>query len=194
MPGNPHPAVQPYDTHDDTGIIALNREHIRLVVADANEVRNTDLSGQFAGIFVRTTGSNYALDLASTNADDGFDTIIDAAGNHFTRIATVTTEAQVERTITAAGDVTLPDDEPADVIAFNKTVSQATTVALPTAVGRGGKAITITDKKGDASGFPITIVAKAGSGQKIMTGTSYQLDQDGSSIRLRPYNDGSGWY
>lgn len=193
MPGNPHPAVAPFEAHDDTALIGMERLHYRLVVADATEVRNTDLSGQFAGIFVRGTGNNYALDVASTDADDGFDVIIDAAGNHFVRIAAAAVEAKVEKTITAAGDVVIADDETADVIAINKTVPEATNVYLPDA-GARSKSIQIVDRAGVALNFPITILPKAASGQTVMTGGSFTLDGNGMALELTPWNDGSGWH
>lgn len=193
MPGNPHPAVAPFEAHDDEDLIAMERLHYRLIVADATEVRNTDLSGQVAGLFIRSTGNNYALDTTSTDADDGFDVIIDAAGNHFVRIAASAAEAKVEKTITAAGDVVIEDDEVADVIAINKTVPEATNVFLPDAALRS-KSIQIVDKAGVALTFPITIRPKAASGQTVMTGSQFVLDGNGMALELLPWNDGSGWH
>jgi len=86
MPGIPHPARPPFEAHDDEDIIAMEKEHYQLVVADAAEVNNSDLSGQVAGLYVRANSSAYIYDTGSVAADDGFATIIDAAGTHFTRV------------------------------------------------------------------------------------------------------------
>lgn len=62
-------------------------QRIRMRVANADEIRNTDFSGQVGGLYVGSTQIPYDLDPSdTTTADDGTDSsscIIDAAGNRF---------------------------------------------------------------------------------------------------------------
>jgi hypothetical protein len=193
MPADPHPAVPAFEGHDDQSMIALAKAHYRLTVADAAYVRATDLSGQFGGIFLSSIEQSFDLDNTSTDADDGFNVIIDGNGNHWVRQQAITSR-DVEKLITAAGDVVLADDESADVIAINKLVAAPTIVYLPSAAVRN-KPITIVDKKGDAGTNNITVRPKAASGQKLMgSAADYVIDSNGASIKLRPYTDGSGYY
>lgn len=83
MPGNPHPADTALATRDATAIAADEKIGLRRTVADADEIRNGDFTGQFAGLEVRSNNRLYALDTSSVAEDDGSESIIDAAGNHF---------------------------------------------------------------------------------------------------------------
>jgi hypothetical protein len=192
MPIDPHPAEAAFESRDDQEMIALAKAHYRLTVADASYVRNTDLSGQFGGIFLSSIEQSFDIDSTSTDLDDGFNVIIDGVGNHWLRQQPITSR-DVEKEITVAGDVVIADDESADVIMINKTVAATTNVYLPSAAVRA-KPITIVDKKGNALAFNITILPKAASGETIMGGASYVMDSNGASIRLRPYTSAAGYY
>lgn len=57
---------------------------VRQRMADASEVRNTHLSGQYGGIYIASLQSNFDLDAAdTTTADDGVTCIIDLDGGRF---------------------------------------------------------------------------------------------------------------
>ena len=57
---------------------------VRQRMADASEVRNTHLSGQYGGIYIASLQSNFDLDAAdTTTADDGVTCIIDLDGSRF---------------------------------------------------------------------------------------------------------------
>lgn len=166
------------------------RERNRVRVGDANEVRNTDFSGQFGGLYVAGLNADFNLDTSdTTTADDGVDCIRDFAGNGFFRVAPNVMEAQ--RLVTAAGGVNVDADD-ADIIVIVKTVGAATTVDLPPASDRA-KPVKIVDGKGDAATHNITVVPQ--SGETIMASVDYHyvIDSDGGSVRLTPLADGSGW-
>ena len=78
-----------------SAVRSYERERNRLKVADATEVRNTDLSGQTAGIYVLALQANFDIDTSdATTADDGVNCIRDLEGNGFFRVAVNTTETQ----------------------------------------------------------------------------------------------------
>lgn len=100
----------------------------------------------------------------------------------------------VQRKVTAAGDVTVTNDD-ADVIVIAKTVGAATAVVLPDpATAR--KPFRIVDGKYDAATNNITITSAGSSSPStatIMGGASYIIDSNGASITLTPLADGTGW-
>lgn len=189
MPGNPHPAVAPFEDHDDQEIIAYARLHTRVQVADADEVGATDFTGQFGGLYVKTNSANYNLDTEDLSADDGVNVIYDAAGNHF--VKAVDAAESTQREVTAAGAVTVSADD-VDIIVINKTVGAATSVALPSADDRT-KAVRIVDGKGDAATNNITISPVSGETIFAVVDYQYVIDSNGASIILTPRSDGSGW-
>ncbi len=174
---------------DKAAVRSLWKERERIVMGDATEVRNTNLSGHFGGMYLRSLDANYKLDTEDVQADDGVNVIIDSAGNHFIKLVQVISE--VAKTIVATGDVTIADTETADNILINNTSGAPITVTWPDAALRG-KALSVTDIGPNAGTYPITNAAKAG--QTLMGGASYVLDVNGMGIRLRPLPDGSGYY
>jgi hypothetical protein len=163
----------------------------RLRVADADEVRNTDFSGQYGGLYVRTLQAEFDLDASdTTTADNGIDCIIDFAGNRFKRVVFSSIPSQVE--ITDAGDITLAADAE-DIIVINKDVGAATQVTLPSASDRT-KSIRIVDGKGDAATNNITIIPQSGETIFASVDYHYVMDSNGSSIILTPRADGAGWF
>ncbi len=160
-------------------------------MATADGVRNTSLSGQYAGIYIRSLQSSFDLDTADTiTADDGVNCVIDLDGNRFKRVPVDTSLTQ--RLVTAAGMVAVAFDD-ADIIVIDKTVAAATTVNLPSAALRK-KSVRIQDGKGDADTRNITVVPV--SGQKIYGIVDYQavIDGNGGFVELTPRADGSGWF
>ncbi len=178
----------------DVRSFAKNYE--RLTFADANAVRNTHLTGQFGGVYITSLGGFFDLTTGSVEADDGVDVIIDLDGNRFIRNSSTSgggSSAPTQRTITAAGNFTLPADD-VDVIVIKKTVGAATQITLPSAAART-KPIRIVDGKYDANTNNITIIPAANSpAETIMGGSSYIIDSNGASITLTPLNDGTGWF
>jgi hypothetical protein len=174
------------------GVRSYEKNRVRQRMADSNEVNNTSLSGQFAGIYVRDLQSDFDLDTSdTTTADDGVDTLVDFDGNRFKRVSIDTSQSQ--RKITIAGNVTVSADD-SDIIVIAKTVGAATTVTLPPAADRT-KSVRIVDGKYDAATNNITILPFQESPQveTIMGGTQYVIDSNGASITLTPLADGSGW-
>lgn len=67
-----------------SGFRSYAKSRHRLRVADADEVRNTDLAGQFGGLFVADLGGNFDLDTEdTTTADNGTTCIVDLNGLRF---------------------------------------------------------------------------------------------------------------
>lgn len=164
---------------------------VRKYMADPTEVRNTSLSGQYAGIYIRSLQNMFDLDTSdTTTADDGVNCIIDDDGNRFKKVSVDTSATQ--RVVTASGAVSVSADD-ADIIVVDKTVAAATTVNLPSAAARTKK-VRIQDGKGDAATNNITIVPV--SGQKIFGTTDYTpiIDGNGGFVELTPRADGSGWF
>lgn len=166
------------------------RARNRVRVANADEVRSTDFSGQFGGLYVAEIGADFNLDTSdTTTADDGINCIRDSEGNGFFRTTILTTETQ--RLVTASGAVTIDADD-ADIIVIKKTVGAATTVTLPNAADRI-KPVKIVDGKGDALTNNVTVVPQ--SGESIAGTVDYHwiIDSNGGSVRLTPLAAGDGW-
>jgi hypothetical protein len=98
-----------------------------------------------------------------------------------------------EKLVTATGDVTLVDNEPASIIGISNTSGAAISVFLPSALIRSNK-ITIVDKGINANTHNITVKVKLASGQTLMGGSQYVIDSAGASITLTPWADGTGYY
>ena len=91
------------------------------------------------------------------------------------------------RTITAAGAVTVADDDVA--IYMRQTVAQAVAINLPAATDKIGP-VFISDANGVASGFNFTLTP---NGAETIVGLStYALTNDYQSVLLRPIA-GVGW-
>jgi hypothetical protein len=101
-----------------------------------------------------------------------------------------TAEGLVEREVTAAGTVTVTNDD-ADVILINKTSGAPTAVNLPDP-STTTKKVRIVDRKYDAATNNITITS-LGTSKLIMGAASYIIDSNGGSIELKPLDDGTGW-
>jgi hypothetical protein len=176
---------------DKAAVRSLWKQRERIAMGDATEVRNANLSGHFGGMYLRSLDANYKLDTEDVQADDGVNVIIDFAGNHFVKL--IVSVGEVDKSVTAAGDVTIADDETADNILINNTSGDAINVYLPDAAART-KRIAVFDAGGNAASHPITILPKSGSSQTIMTGSSFVLDGNGMGITLRPLVSGAGYF
>lgn len=101
-------------------------------------------------------------------------------------------EQRTQRTVTAAGAVTITADDADDII-IAKTVGAATTVALPLSASRI-KPIKIVDGKPDANTNNITITVQTGETlYGVVNGTAL-IDGNGASVQLTPKQDGTGWF
>lgn len=192
MTANPHPASGPYADRSASELLAYTKLHLRQTVADADEVRNTDFSGQYGGLYVRTIGANYGLDTEDLSADDlsdDSDTIIDGAGNHFVRVVDATD--LVQRIVIASGSVTIASDD-VDIVIIKKTVGAATAVQLPSAASRT-KPVRIVDGKGDAATNNITISPQTGETNFAIVNYQYVIDRNGDAKTFTPLADGTGW-
>lgn len=97
-----------------------------------------------------------------------------------------------QRTVTAAGAVTVIGDDADDII-IAKTVGAATTVNLPLSASRT-KPVKIVDGKGDANTNNITIVPQTGESIYAVTNGHAIIRGNGGSVQLTPKQDGTGWF
>lgn len=171
---------------------AYEKQYVRKRMANPDEVRNTILAGQFAGVYISSLAFDYNIDTSdTTTADDGVNCIISFDGYRFKKVAIAVSET--EKVVNAAGDVTIADDDATDNFLINNTSGGPINVYLPSAAART-KRIGVTDVAGNAGTYSITILPKSGSGQTIMTGSSYVLDVNGMGLSLRPRASGAGYY
>lgn len=180
MPGNPHPFEQPYADRDGSALLGATKLHLPMTVADVDEVSNTDLSVQFGGLFVRSKSARYYLDTEDTSVVDGDSVLADSAGNHFLKDVSVVGKSTLTHS-TAGVDVTIADDDTAEIHKIKNTGSAAINVYLPDATTRT-KPIRIVDGSGNAATYNITVLPKSGSGQTVMLGSQYVIDSDGASF------------
>lgn len=160
-------------------------------VANADELRNTLLVGQ-QRVHVASLTADFRLDTSDmTTADDGTNCIISLDGYRFKRISSAA--AAVSSTVVATGDVTIADDEPADVIWIENTSGGPITVYWPDA-SRGGQ-LEVKDYGGNAGTHAITLRPKAAASptQYLMGAASYELDVNNSGLKLTARPDGLGW-
>lgn len=111
----------------------------------------------------------------------------------FVRYSNVASLGGGEKLVTATGDVTIVDNEPASTIGITNTSGAPISVFLPSALIRSKK-ITIVDKGINANTNNITVKVKLASGQTLMGGAQYIMDSAGASIGLTPWADGTGYY
>jgi hypothetical protein len=106
--------------------------------------------------------------------------------------------APLQRVVTAAGDVTVASTD--NIILLNKTVGATTNIILPTAVSRGGVAITVKDLKGDAFTNNITFVPNGTetidgfSPAAAITNGIALIDAAYEQKTLTPLTSGGGWF
>lgn len=196
MPGDPHPFeevlhITPPAAVDKGELLADAKLGIRRTVADADEIRNTDFSGQFGGVYVRDLQSSYDLNSDSTALDDGDSCIIDAAGNHFIKLTAGSSEL-IERVITdsdvVAGEVAVEAAD--DVMLFN--VTQPVTVTFPPAADRNGRKLTLKDVSGNASTNTITPEFDGAELCDGLPGSSFPVASNYGWQSFRPKT--GGWY
>lgn len=186
MPGNPHPFTAPYADRDASALLGAEQLYVQIELADSDEVTNTDLSQQFASIKLRSTGKSYHRDPEDIQEPDGVNVLQSADGMHWIEDAVVAVETEKE--VTAAGDVTLADDEAADFIYINNTSGGAISVFLPSAAIRT-KRITVKDGAGNAGTYAITLKPKAATSETIFGVTDGSLsiiDSNYSGFELKP--------
>lgn len=199
MASAPHPIVAPFTNRSATEIIAYEKLHQRVVVADADEVRNTDFTGQFGGLYIRSIGANYNLDTDDLSADDlsvDSDTIIDEAGNHFLRVVDTTVPSIQTHTV-ASSSLTIADDDTYDEHEIVNTSGGPIDVFLPSLALRS-KAIRVVDaggvaQAGNAATHNITVKPKAASGHTVMGAASYVIDSNGGSLGVAPNSARNNW-
>lgn len=159
---------------------SYEKNRVRMRMGDANEVRNTILGGQFAGIYIPGLRAFFDLDTSdTTTADDGVNCIISSDGYRFKKVSI--TPSQVVQSVTSGP--TAPINADADIVIVNQTVGAPITLTLPAAASKTTPVL-IIDWKGDAGTNAITI---APNGSELIQGKSqWTIGNDTGSVFLRP--------
>lgn len=193
MPGNPHPLAVVYGAGDvdKAAIIADGKIGYRRVVADNDEIRNTDFSGQYGGLYVRATRRRYYLDTESIAMDDDENALIDAAGNHwlFETEGSEPLELEYTDADVVGGVITL--DEGVAIAAIN--VTSAVTVQLLASAVHTSNEIVIKDIGGTAGTGAITPDFDGVEQCDGQDGSVFQIATPYGFIKFRKKSSG-GWY
>jgi hypothetical protein len=193
MPGDPHPLAVVYGAGnvDKAAIIADGKVGYRRGVADNDEIRSTDFSGQYGGLYVRATRRRYYLDTESIAADDDENVVIDAAGNHFLFETEGSEPLELEYTDADvdAGVITL--DEGVSIAAIN--VTTAVTVQLLASADHTESEIVIKDIGGTAGAGAITPAFDGSEQCDGQAGSAFQITTPYGFIKFRK-KSGGGWY
>jgi hypothetical protein len=92
MPGTPNPVdlIGGLSSGADTGdvsktdFITWAKQRVRCAVGSASSINNIDFTGQTGNVYVASLKGEYYLDSTdTTSVDDGFNVIVDSAGNRF---------------------------------------------------------------------------------------------------------------
>jgi len=107
-----------------SAVRGFDKLRMRLRVANADEVRNTDFSGYFGGLYTADAQAFYDIDTSDTTTpDDGAECIVDAAGNRFKRIDTGSGGSSVYLSVRSFGAT--GDDSTDDTAAINAAIAAA---------------------------------------------------------------------
>jgi hypothetical protein len=189
MPGNPHPASEVFGAGNvaKADVIADDKLKNRRV-GSADDIRNGDWSGQFGKLFVAALGYDFQLDTEDTTSiDDGTNTIIDANGLRFKKIAV--SVSIPERTITASGAVTGAATD--NIVLVNKSADETTDYNAVASASLIAEEITLKDLKGDASTYRLRFVP---NGAEKVDGEDYfDITRNHGWVTVRK-KSGGGWY
>jgi len=186
MTTGPHPFQQAYADRDAAALLGATKAHIRMIVADADEVRNADLSGQFGGLYVRSNSANYNIDSQDDQEDDGLNVIIDKAGNHFIKAVDSFAPVLLEYgdANVSGGDIAMNNE--ADTVVV--TISGDANLVIPAQAARSGRNLSI--KKFGAG--VLTPVLHASEKLDGRAPSGYAIAVDGGYLQLAPRSDGYG--
>lgn len=180
-----HPFRAPYDDRDAEALLAAMKLNTRLQLANADEVRNTDLDGQFGGIYVRANRSSYRLDTEDLQEDDGENVIHSRDGYHFLKTVENVAPLRVEYDDSNISGGAITMDPEADVVIVN--ISSDANLVFPTASDRNGRNINVK-KKGSGILTPYLDGSETIDGD---TPSDYAITTDGGYWQLSP---GTGGY
>jgi hypothetical protein len=159
MSGTPHPAAVVHPTGSNIAkedVIADDKLHNRRV-ADVDEIRNGDWSGQYGVLFVASLDGWFKVDTSdTTTADNGTSVIVDANGLRFKKVST---GERNTRTITTDGDLTLLTNDEIVILAPAGGAA-ARTITIPAGTAKG---LDIYDGNGSWNASDVTTFAGAGT-------------------------------
>jgi hypothetical protein len=188
MATNPHPVVAPYTARSAADLIAFVKLRDRLSVADNAEIRNTDFSDQFGGLYVRATRKRYDLDTESTSEDDDDSFIVDGSGAVFVKVnegtetvARLYTDADV-----VAGAITIEDSTDRALI----NVTSAVTINIPAAASRGVRDLLIKDVGGQAGAHNLLPAFDGVEQCDGMAGAAFTIGTNYGWLQIAPKTGG----
>lgn len=194
MPGNPHPAGTVFGAGNvsKAAVIGFIKEYLRLSVADVDAVTNTDLSGQYGGIYVRSLGGQFDINTESTAPPNGSTILQDASGVRFVR--SIDQLAAVVRTYTdddvVAGAIEIDND--ADLHLLDLTAASIT-LTMMAAADRSRGPLSIKDIGGTAAaGAPFTPAFDGSELCDGLAGTAFAIASPYGSQKFWPKT--GGWY
>lgn len=184
---NPHPFATPYADRDEAALLSAQQQYVPLELADAAEVGNTDLSLQFAGIKLRSTGATYHRDADDTQANDGENVIYSEDGMHW--LKDTVSVVLAERTVTGAGAIAgLASDV---IVLVDKATGEDTDYNAVASADFVGDELTLKDLRGDATAHRLRFVP---NGTEKVDGQDYfDITRDHGWVTVRP-KTGGGWY
>lgn len=186
MASQPHPFLQPYADRNASSLLTATKEHVRMIMADADEVRNTDLSGQYGGIYVRSLSANFNIDTEDTQADDGLNVLHDDAGNHFLRASDTASPSLAEYGDSDIVGGSISVDNEADIVIVSITTNA--NLVIPAAASRTGRPLEIK-KLGAGVLTPDLDGSETLDG---LTPSGYAISVDGGYLKLAPRTGGYG--
>lgn len=142
----------------------FSKERERLRFADADEVRNTKLLGQWGGIYVAELDDdfNYAHG-DTTSADDGVDVIVSLDGKRFTRrVLSTPQSAPVYQYETS--DTTIDVAPETDILVVRLDTPAPATFNLGAAASRSGRPVKVIGETADPTN---TLTPLTGGGEQI---------------------------
>lgn len=134
------------------------KQYVRKRMADADEVRNTDLAGQFSGVDVSDLGALFDIDTDdNTSPDDGVNTLVSNDGYRFKRRQDQ--GGYVPRTETGNGTIAISSSD--SEVLLKPTVPAPRSATLPTSPSTP---ITVKDANGSWSDTNVTTFTVTGGG------------------------------
>lgn len=166
-----------------SSVRGYEKQYVRKRMANVDEVRNTDLAGQFSGVDVSSLGALFDIDTSDTTSpDDGVNTLVSNDGYRFKRRQDQ--GGYVPRTETGNGAIALSVSD--SVVLLAPTVPAPRAVALPST---GSTPIEVKDANGSWSDTNVSTFTVAGgtiNGQSSWLGmTPY------GSFKFTPKGDGN---
>lgn len=177
----------PVQKPDVRGFVKL-RERLRF--ADADEVRNANLLGQWAGIYVADLDDDFNYNPADTTSlDDGVDIIISLDGKRFARrVLSVPQSTPTYQYETV--DTTIVVDPETDILVVRLVTPAPATFDLGSVASRGGRPVTVI---GETASVTNTLKPTTTGGELINDDDpdNWGISNPGGEMTYKPHTTGT---